>query len=97
VLAYLVAWVIIPGDGRKSSIAENIAGEKHDAWSGWRSPNRLPTHPQAATGEWIEYTAVAESFVPRGPCGLAVVEWDAVFITGHALIIVRKDTGPRSC
>jgi len=21
----------------------------------------------------------------------------AVFITGHALIIVRKDTGPRSC
>jgi hypothetical protein len=34
VLAYLVARVIIPGDGRKSSIAENIAGEKHDAWSG---------------------------------------------------------------
>jgi hypothetical protein len=34
VLAYLVAWVIIPGDGRKSLIAENIAGEKHDAWSG---------------------------------------------------------------
>ena len=35
--------------------------------------------------------------MPRGPCGLAVVEWDAVFITDHALIIVRKDTGPRSC
>jgi hypothetical protein len=34
VLAYLVAWVIIPGDGQKSSIAENIAGKKHDAWSG---------------------------------------------------------------
>ena len=82
-LAYLVAWVIIPGDGRKSSIAEIIAGFR--------------PHPQAATGEWIEYTAVAESFVPRGPCGLAVVEWDAVFITDHALIIVRKDTGPRSC
>ena len=54
-------------------------------------------HPQPATGEWIEYTAVAESFLPRGPCGLAVVEWDAVFITDHALIIARKDTGPRSC
>jgi hypothetical protein len=34
VLAYLVAWVIIPGDGQKSSIAENIAGKGHDAWSG---------------------------------------------------------------
>jgi hypothetical protein len=34
VLAYLVAWVIIPGEGQKSSIAENIAGKKHDAWSG---------------------------------------------------------------
>jgi hypothetical protein len=34
VLACLVAWVIIPGEGRKSSIAENIAGKKHDARSG---------------------------------------------------------------
>jgi len=34
VLAYLVAWVIIPGEGQKSSIAENIAGKKHGAWSG---------------------------------------------------------------
>jgi hypothetical protein len=34
VLAYLVAWVIIPGDGQKSSTAENIAGKEHDAWSG---------------------------------------------------------------
>jgi hypothetical protein len=33
VLAYLVAWVI-PGEGQKGSIAENIAGKKHDAWSG---------------------------------------------------------------
>jgi hypothetical protein len=31
--AYLVAWVI-PGEGQKSSIAENIAGKNHDAWSG---------------------------------------------------------------
>jgi hypothetical protein len=34
VLAYLVAWVIIPGDGQKSPIAENTAGKKHDVWSG---------------------------------------------------------------
>jgi hypothetical protein len=33
VLAYLVGWVI-PGEGRKSSIAETIAGKKHEAWSG---------------------------------------------------------------
>jgi hypothetical protein len=33
VLAYLVAW-IIPGEGQKSSTAENITGKKQDAWSG---------------------------------------------------------------
>jgi hypothetical protein len=33
VLACLVGWVI-PGEGQKSSIAENIAGNKHGAWSG---------------------------------------------------------------
>jgi phage shock protein C len=34
VLAYLVAWVIIPDESQKSPIAENIASDKHDAWSG---------------------------------------------------------------
>jgi phage shock protein PspC (stress-responsive transcriptional regulator) len=34
VLAYLVAWVIIPGEGQKTSMAENITGKKKDAWSG---------------------------------------------------------------
>ena len=34
VLAYLVAWVIIPGEGQKSSTAENITGKNKDAWSG---------------------------------------------------------------
>jgi len=34
VLAYLVAWVIIPGEGQKSSMAENITGTNQDAWSG---------------------------------------------------------------
>jgi hypothetical protein len=34
VLAYLVAWIIIPGEGQKSSTAENITGKKQDAWSG---------------------------------------------------------------
>jgi phage shock protein C len=34
VLAYLVAWVIIPGESQKSSMAENITGKKQDAWSG---------------------------------------------------------------
>ena len=58
-LAYLLAWVIIPGEGQKSSIAENIAGKKHDARSGRRSPGRLAARLQPATGEWIEYTAVA--------------------------------------
>ena len=33
VLAYLVAWVIIP-EGQKSPMAENITGKKQDAWSG---------------------------------------------------------------
>ena len=34
VLAYLVAWVIIPDEGQKSPIAENIVNDKQDAWSG---------------------------------------------------------------
>jgi phage shock protein C len=34
VLAYLVAWVVIPGEGEKRSIAENLVGKKQDAWSG---------------------------------------------------------------
>jgi phage shock protein PspC (stress-responsive transcriptional regulator) len=33
VLPYLVAWVIIPGEGQKSSMAENIAGKHKDASS----------------------------------------------------------------
>jgi phage shock protein C len=31
VLAYLAAWVIIPGEGEKTSIAQNILGKKQDA------------------------------------------------------------------
>ena len=34
VLAYLVAWIIIPDEGQKSSIAEDIVGKKQDASSG---------------------------------------------------------------
>jgi phage shock protein C len=35
VLAYLAAWIIIPGEGQKSSIAENLTTKKNqDAWSG---------------------------------------------------------------
>ena len=30
-LAYLAAWVIIPGEGEKTSIAENIVTKKQDA------------------------------------------------------------------
>jgi phage shock protein C len=33
-LAYLAAWVIIPGDGQESSLAENAVSEKQDTWSG---------------------------------------------------------------
>jgi phage shock protein C len=33
VLAYLVAWIIIPDEGQKSSIAENMVGKK-DSYSG---------------------------------------------------------------
>jgi phage shock protein C len=34
VLAYLVAWILIPDEGQKSSIAENIIGKNKDASSG---------------------------------------------------------------
>jgi phage shock protein C len=34
VLAYLVAWIIIPDEGQKSSIAENMVGKKRDSYSG---------------------------------------------------------------
>ena len=34
VLAYLVAWIIIPGEGQKCSIAENMAGQNQDSYSG---------------------------------------------------------------
>jgi phage shock protein C len=31
VLAYLTAWVIIPGEGETTSIAQNLTGKKQDA------------------------------------------------------------------
>jgi len=31
VLAYLAAWVIIPGEGETISIAQNLIGKKQDA------------------------------------------------------------------
>jgi phage shock protein C len=34
VLAYLVAWIIIPNEGQKSSVAENMVGKKKDSYSG---------------------------------------------------------------
>jgi phage shock protein C len=34
VLAYLVAWILIPEEGQKSPIAENRAGGKQDSYSG---------------------------------------------------------------
>jgi phage shock protein C len=34
VLAYLVAWIIIPDEGQKSSHAENMFGKKQDSYSG---------------------------------------------------------------
>jgi phage shock protein PspC (stress-responsive transcriptional regulator) len=34
VLAYLVAWIIIPDEGQKSSLAENMFGKKQDSYSG---------------------------------------------------------------
>jgi phage shock protein C len=34
VLAYLVAWIIIPDEGQKSSVAENMTGKKQDSYSG---------------------------------------------------------------
>jgi phage shock protein C len=33
VLAYLVAWVIIPEEGKKNSVAENIVNKKKDTSS----------------------------------------------------------------
>jgi phage shock protein PspC (stress-responsive transcriptional regulator) len=34
VLAYLVAWIIIPDEGQRSPVAENMAGQKQDSHSG---------------------------------------------------------------
>ena len=34
VLAYLAAWAIIPDEGQKSPIDENIVSNKQDAWAG---------------------------------------------------------------
>ena len=34
ILAYLVAWIIIPNEGQKSSVAENMAGKEQDSYSG---------------------------------------------------------------
>lgn len=34
ILAYLVAWIIIPNEGQKSSVAENMVGKKQDSYSG---------------------------------------------------------------
>jgi phage shock protein C len=34
ILAYLVAWIIIPNEGQKSSVAENMDGKKQDSYSG---------------------------------------------------------------
>ena len=34
VLAYLVAWIVIPDEGQKSSLAENMFGKKQDSYSG---------------------------------------------------------------
>ena len=34
VLAYLAAWAIIPDEGQKSPIDENIVSTKQDAWAG---------------------------------------------------------------
>jgi phage shock protein PspC (stress-responsive transcriptional regulator) len=32
-LAYLVAWIIIPDEGKQSPVAENMAGKKQDSYS----------------------------------------------------------------
>jgi phage shock protein C len=34
VLAYLVAWIIIPDEGPKSPVAGNIPGQEQDSYSG---------------------------------------------------------------
>jgi phage shock protein PspC (stress-responsive transcriptional regulator) len=34
ILAYLVAWVIIPEDGEKTSVAENLVSSKQNGSSG---------------------------------------------------------------
>lgn len=34
ILAYLVAWIIIPDAGRQSSVTENMVGKTQDSYSG---------------------------------------------------------------
>ncbi len=34
ILAYLVAWILIPNEGQQSSAAENMVGKEQDSYSG---------------------------------------------------------------
>jgi phage shock protein C len=34
ILAYLVAWILIPNEGQQSPVAEDMAGKKQDSYSG---------------------------------------------------------------
>lgn len=34
ILAYLVAWILIPNEGQRSSVAENMVGKEQDSYSG---------------------------------------------------------------
>lgn len=34
ILAYLVAWILIPNEGQQSSVAENMVGKEQDSYSG---------------------------------------------------------------
>lgn len=34
ILAYLVAWILIPNEGQQSSVDENMVGKEQDSYSG---------------------------------------------------------------
>jgi phage shock protein PspC (stress-responsive transcriptional regulator) len=64
VLAYLAAWAIIPDEGQKSPIDENIVSTKQGAWQADGPMTGLRPFFNPAAGQRIQGTAVAEDTRP---------------------------------
>jgi phage shock protein C len=60
VLAYLAAWGIVPGEGEKTSIAGDLISKNQRTHQADGTMTGFRPFFNPATGEWIEFTAVAE-------------------------------------